>query len=47
LDIIWNLGIGIWDFIPYPEKKLDSAESAGADVNITLWLAQLELDSPV
>ena len=34
---IWVLVFGI--LVPYPEKKIASAESAGADVNVTLWLA--------
>jgi hypothetical protein len=36
LDIIWILGIGIWDFNIVSGKKSPFSESAGVDFHVTL-----------
>jgi hypothetical protein len=38
LDIIWNLGIEIWDISTVSGKKPLLSESAGADFDVTLGL---------
>jgi hypothetical protein len=43
LDIIWNLGIGIWDFSNRFQKKLHLSESDGADFDVTLLFCRGQL----
>ena len=45
-DIVCNLSIVIWDFVPYPKKQTASlhSESAEADFGVTLDTPLLFLD---